>query len=226
MPTTSFSTITTTSSATPATPSTSESAPPMGVVMETMEQTIGITTVADPGDPPGERGQLPIISTVFSLSTTGGTEGPEEQEMEIEYMSTVTKDFKPSDPKESLVGKNLQIKKEMVKGDLHPGDPEYYSSLQYVYQNLQEAEKIVETSRGTTNYVENLQNCQSISQIFENMKLAYIQHAERTGKVSPDGWDTENLEKSVKPWLPSRAHRSSGSKDHGTQRNRKIYDFV
>ena len=72
--------------------------------METMEQTIGSITVGDPGDPPEERGCLPIISTVFSLSTTGGTEGPEEQEMEIEYVSTVTKDFEPSDPKESLTG--------------------------------------------------------------------------------------------------------------------------
>ena len=112
MPTTSGSTITTTSSATPATPSTSESAPPMGVGTETMEQTIRSITVADPGYPPGERGRLPIISTVFSLPTTGDTEGPEEQEMEIEYVSTVTKDFEPSNAKESLTGKDLQIKKD------------------------------------------------------------------------------------------------------------------
>ena len=87
----------------------------------------------------------------------------------------------------------------MVEEDLHPGDPEYYSSLQYVYQNLQEAEQIVETLRGSTNYVANLQNCHSISQIFENMKLAYLQHAEHTGKVLPDGWDMVNLAKLVKP---------------------------
>ena len=129
MPTTSGSTITTTSSAIPTTPSTSGSAPPMGVDTETMEQTIGSITVADPGDAPGERGQLPIISTVFSLSAAGNTEDPEEQEMEIEYVSTVTKDFESCDPKVSLTGKDLQIKKEMVEEDLHPGDPEYYSSL-------------------------------------------------------------------------------------------------
>ena len=199
VPTTSSWTIIMTSSATPATPSTSESAPSMGVSTETVEQTIGSMTVADPGDPLGERGRLPIISAVFSLSTTGGTKGTEEQEMEIEYVSTVTKDFDPVDPKESLTGKDLQIKKEMVEEDLHPGDPEYYSSLQYVYQNLKEAEKIVETSRGTTNYVANLQNCHSINQIFENMKMAYIQHAEHTGKTLPEGWDTVNLAKPVIP---------------------------
>ena len=199
VPTTSSSMITTTSSATLATPSTSKSAPSMGVSMETVEQTIGSITVADPGDPPGERGRLPIISTVFSLSTTEEAEGTEEQEMEIEYVSTVTKDFVPIDPKENLTGKDLQIKKEMVEEDLHPSDPEYYSSLQYVYQNLKEAERIVDASRGTTNYVANLQNCHSINQIFENMKTAYIQHAEHIGKTLPEGWDTVNLEKSVPP---------------------------
>ena len=129
VPTTSSVTITTTSSMTPATPSTSKSAPLMGVSRETVEQTIGSITVADPGDPPGERGRLPIISTVFSLSTTEEAEGTGEQEMEIEYVSTVTKDFEPIDPKENLTGKGLQIKKKMVKEDLQPGDPEYYSSL-------------------------------------------------------------------------------------------------
>ena len=49
--------------------------------------------------------------------------------MEIEYVSTVTKDFESCDPKVSLTGKDLQIKKEMVEEDLYPGDPEYYSSL-------------------------------------------------------------------------------------------------
>ena len=58
----------------------------MGVSTETLEQTMGSITVADPVDPPGERGRLPIISIVFSLSTTESAEGPEEQEMEIEYM--------------------------------------------------------------------------------------------------------------------------------------------
>ena len=199
VPTTSSLMITMTSSATPATPSTSESAPSMGVSTETVEQTIGSITVADPGDPLGERGWLPIISTVFSLLTAEGTEGTQQQEMEKEYVSTVTKDFESIDPKESLMGKDLQIKKEMVEEDLHPGDPEYNTSLQYVYQNLKEAEKIVETSRGTTNYIANLQNCHSINQIFKNMKMAYIQHAERTRKTLPERWDTVNLAKPVAP---------------------------
>ena len=194
VPTTLSSTTTMTSSATPATPSTSESAPSMGVSMETVEQTIRSITVADTGDPSGERGQLPIISTVFFLSITEGTE---EQGMEVEYVSTVTKDFEPVNPKESLTSKDLQIKKEMVEEDLHPGDPKYYSSLQYVYQNLKEAEEIVETTRGMTNYVVNLQNCHSISQIFENMKMAYIEHVKRIGKMLPEGWDMVNLEKPV-----------------------------
>ena len=168
VPTTSSSTITTTSSATPATLSTSESAPSMGVSMETMEQTIGSITVADQGDP----------------------------------------------PKVSLTCKDLQIKKEMVEEDLHPGDPEYYSSLQYVYQNLQEAEKIEETSRGTTNYVANLQHCHSINQIFENMKMAYIQHAEHTRKTLPEVWDTVNLTKPVTP-RGSKGMKIPSEKDPG-----------
>ena len=114
---------------------------------ETMEQTIGRITIADPGDAPGERGHMPIISTIFSLSTPGDTEDPGEQEMELEYVSTVTKDFESYDPKENLTGQDLQIKKEMVEEDLHPGDPEYYPRLQYVYQNVQKAEKAVEASR-------------------------------------------------------------------------------
>ena len=126
--------------------------------------------------------------------------------MEIEYVSIVTKDFEPVDPNESLTGKDLQIKREMVEEDLHPGDPEYHSSLQYVYQNLKEAEKIVETSRGTTNYVANLQNCHSINQIFKNMKMAYIQHAECTVKILPEGWDVVNLAK------PAAARGAKGMK--------------
>ena len=64
---------------------------------------------------------------------------------------------------------------------------------------MKEAERIVESSRGTTNYVTNLQNCHSINQIFENMKTAYAQHAERIGKTLPEGWHMVNLEKSVPP---------------------------
>ena len=159
-----------------------------------MEQTIGRITIADPGDAPRERGHMPIISTVFSLSMPGDTEDNGEQEMELEYVSTVTKDFESYDPKESLTSQDLQIKKEMVEGD-----PKYYSSLQYVYQNLQKAEEAVEASRGMTSYIHKLKNCHSINQIFENMKTAYFHHAERTGKELPEGWDMVNLAEPIPP---------------------------
>ena len=200
VPTTTGATISTTSSATPATPSTSGSIPPKGTgakTTETMEQTIGRITIADPGDAPRERGHMPIISTIFSLSTPGDTDDPGEQEMELEYVSTVTKDFESHDLKETLTGQDLQIKKEMVEEDLHPGNPEYYPRLQYVYQNLQKAEKAVEASRGMMSYTDNLQNCNSINQIFENMKTAYLQHAECIGKELPEGWDMVNLAKPI-----------------------------
>ena len=115
--------------------------------------------------------------------------------MEIEHVSTITKGYYPFDPKEKLTGKDLQIKKEMVDEDLHPGDPSYYSRLQYVYQNWKKAEKVVENTRNTTNYVANLQKCHSISQILENMKTAYAEHAKRVGKILPQDWDTVGLEK-------------------------------
>ena len=141
----------TTSSVTPATLSTSKPALSLGSETDTVEQTIGSITVADPERSLGVRGSLPIITTVFSLSTAEGTEDTEEQEMEVEYVSTVTKDSEPFGPKEKLTGKDLQIKKEMVEEDLHPGDPGYYSRLQYVYQNWRKAEKTVEITSNTTN---------------------------------------------------------------------------
>ena len=202
VPITTGATVSTTSSATPATPSTGGSAPPMGKgteTIETMEQTIGRITMADPGDDPGERGHMPIISTIFSLSTAGEAEGPEEQEMDLEYVSTVSKDYEMYDPKVTLTGPDLQIKKEIIEEDLHPGDPEYYPRLQSVYQRLQKAEEAVEKSKGTKRYNDNLKHCNSINQIFENMKTAYIRHAERTGKVLPEGWDTVNLAKPTSP---------------------------
>ena len=76
--------------------------------------------------------------------------------MELECVSTITKDFESYDPKENLTGQDLQIKKEMVEEDLHPGDPEYYPRFQYVYQNLQKAEEAVEASRGTMSYTDKL----------------------------------------------------------------------
>ena len=78
---------------------------------------------------------------------------------------------------------------------MHPGDPEYYPRPQSVYQKLQKSEEAVEKSKGTKRYNDNLKHCHSINQIFENMKTAYIHHAERTGKVLPKGWDTVNLAK-------------------------------
>ena len=189
----------TTSSATLATQSTSKPALSLGSETDTVEKTIGSITVADPERSLGERGSLPIISTVFSLSTAEDTGGTEEQEMEIEHVSTVTKDFEPFDPKEKLTGKDLQIKKEMVDEDLHPGDPGYYFRLQYVYQNWKKAERTVENTRNTTRYVANLQKCHSIGQILENMKTAYGQHAQHVGKILPEGWDTVGLEKPILP---------------------------
>ena len=122
----------TTSSATPATQSLDKPALSTGTGTGTMEKTIGSITLSDPERSQEERGSLPVISTVFSLSTAGETGEPE---MEIEHVSTITKDYEPFDPKEKLSGKDLQIKKEMVDEDLHPGDSGYYSRLQYVYQN-------------------------------------------------------------------------------------------
>ena len=79
VPTTSGATVPTTSSAAPAKPSTSEFAPTTGTSTEatdTVEQTIGMMTITDPESASEGRGQLPIISTVFSMSTAEGTEDP------------------------------------------------------------------------------------------------------------------------------------------------------
>ena len=114
-PTTSSATVTTPSSVTPATPSTSKPVPLMGGSTETVEQTIGSITVAGPGEPPGERGRLPIISTVFSLSTTEGAEGTEEQGMEVEYVSTVMKDFEPLTQKSNSLVQTYKLRKRWWK---------------------------------------------------------------------------------------------------------------
>ena len=80
VPTTSSVMITTTSSVTPATPSTSKSAPSMGVSTETVEQTIGSITVADPGDPlksyfvvcvhvtPSTSRSVAVLGIIYSLT--------------------------------------------------------------------------------------------------------------------------------------------------------------
>ena len=127
------------------------------------------------------------------MSPSGGTDEPGAQGMELEYASTVTKGLETSDSKVKLTEQDLKIKKEIVEEDLHPGDAEYYPSLQYVYQNLKKAEKAVEASRKTEKYMENLKRCSSINQIFERMRSAYFHHAEHTGKVLPKGWDTVKL---------------------------------
>ena len=166
-PTTSGTTVPTTSSATPAKPTTSESTPMVGTSTETtdtLEQTVGTVTVTDPTGILEGGGQLPIISTVFSMSTVGGTKDPqEEQASEVEYVSTVTSTFDLYDPKEKLGSHDLRIKKELVEENLHPGDQGYYDKLQYVYQNLRDAEKAVEVSKNTPSYNDNMRRYNSIS---------------------------------------------------------------
>ena len=186
----------TTSGATPATQSLNKPALSSGTGTDTVEKTIGSITMSDPEQSLEERGGLPVILTVFSLSTAEGTE---EQGMEIEHVSTITKDYLPFDPKEKLTGKELQIKKEMVDEDLHLGDPGYYSRLQYIYQNWRKAERIVENTRNTSHYVANLQKCHSIGQILENMKTAYAEHTKHVGRTLPKDWDTVGLEKPILP---------------------------
>ena len=188
-----------TSSATPATQSLGKPSSSSDTGTDTVEKTIGSITMSGAAQSLEEGRGLPVISTVFSLSTT---EDMREKGMEVEHVSTITKDYEPFDPKERLTSKDLQIKKEMVDEDLHPGDPGYYSRLQYVYQNWKKAERMVETTRNTTQYVANLQKCHSIGQILENMKTAYAEHAKRVGKILPRDWDTVGLEK---PTLPRGA---------------------
>ena len=94
VPTTSGGTVPTSSSATPAKPFTSESTPTTGAsteITDTIEQTIGMVTITDPGGAVEEGEQLPMISTVFSMSTAEGIEDPEtEQAVRLEYVSTLT----------------------------------------------------------------------------------------------------------------------------------------
>ena len=110
VPTTGGATVPTTSSAAPAKPSTSEFAPTNHTRTEatdTVEQTIGMMTITDPESASEGRGQLPIISPVFSMSTAECTEDPErEQAIGLEYVTTVTQDFEPYDPKEQLSSHN------------------------------------------------------------------------------------------------------------------------
>ena len=116
VPTTSGATVPTTSSATPAKPTTSEPTPMVGTSTETtdtIEQTVGTVTITGPTDTSEGGGQLPIISTGFSMSTAGGTEDlEEEQATEVEYVSTVTPTFDIYDLKEKLGSHDLRIKKK------------------------------------------------------------------------------------------------------------------
>ena len=141
VPTTMGTTVSTTSSATPTTSSTGGTISSMGLSTGAIGQAIGSVIIADSGSILGERGRLPIISSVISMSSSGGTDEPEARGMELVYVSTVTKGLETSDSKVKLTGQDLKIKKEIVEEDLHPGDAEYYFSLQYVYQNLKESRK-------------------------------------------------------------------------------------
>ena len=199
VPTTTGTTVSTTSSATPTTSFTGGTSSTLGQSAGDIGQTIGSVTIVESENVRGEGEQLPIISSVISMSTLGRTDEPEPMETELEYVSTVTKSLEKSGSTIELTRSDLEIKKEMVEEDLHLGDPEYYLSLQYVYQNLKEAERIVETSRKTQNYMDNLKKCSSIRQIFESMKSAYSQHAQHTGKILPEGWDTVKLAEPVPP---------------------------
>ena len=135
-------------------------------------------TITGPTDTSEGGGQLPIISRVFSMSTVGGTEDPEEEQAtEVEYISTVTSTLESYDPKEKLGSHDLRIKKDLIEEDLHPGDPGYYANLQYAYQNLQDAEQAVEVSKNTSSYPDNMRRYNSISQILENIKTAYHYYA-------------------------------------------------
>ena len=199
VPTTTGIPVSTMSSATPTTSSMGGTSSAMELGLGAMGQTIGSVTIAESENDRGEVGHLPIISSVISMSTLGGTDEPEPMETELEYVSTVTKSLEMPGLEVELTRSDLEIKKEMVDEDLHPGDPEYYLSLQYVYRNLKKAEKVVEDSRRTENYMDNLNKCSSIKQIFEKMKSAYSQHAKRTGKVLPKGWDMVKLAEPVPP---------------------------
>ena len=53
----------------------------MGPGTGAIGQTIRSVTIADPGSAPGEKGHLPIISTVISMSTSEGADDPEEHGM-------------------------------------------------------------------------------------------------------------------------------------------------
>ena len=168
---------------------------------------MGTVTITDPTDTSEGGGQLPIISTVFSMSTVGGTEDPEEgQATEVEHVSTVMPTYDIYDPKEKLGSHDLRIKKELVEENLQPGDPGFYANLQYVYQNLQGAEKAVEASKNTPSHSENIRRYNSISQILENMKTAYHYHAKWVGKVLPKGWDMVELGKPI----PSKGAKGMG----------------
>ena len=171
----------TTSSATHAKSLTSLTTPVPGTSTEatdTMEQTIGMVMISDPGTSSEHGGQLPIISTVFSMATMGDTEElGEEQDTELEYVSTVMQNSTFYDPKEQLASYDLKIEKELVEDDLQPGDPEYYPRLQYVYRNLQRVEKAVNASKNTSCHADNMRKYNSMPQIFKNMKTAYSYHA-------------------------------------------------
>ena len=89
------------------------------------------------------------------------------------------------DPKENLGSQHKIIEREIFDDDLQPGDQEYYPSLQRVYQQLQHTTRAADASINMTHDAKNLKKCNSMMQIFENMKSTYEQHTQHTGKVLP-----------------------------------------
>ena len=99
-------TVLTTSGAIPAKPSMSISTPSTSTGTKTTgttEKTIGTMLLMGQGTGTEEVGQLPIISTVYSMSTVGGTQDPEEAEnAELACVSTIRPDLTVYDQKEQL----------------------------------------------------------------------------------------------------------------------------
>ena len=128
---------TTTTSATPAKPSQSIStlSTDTGTKTTMTEQTIGTMVLMGQQTGPGDQ-ELPIISNVFSMSTVGDTVEGDRETSALEYVSEVTRELELYDPKDTFSAIDLHIKREMIDDDIHPGDPEFYPRMQWVYQNV------------------------------------------------------------------------------------------
>ena len=60
-------------------------------------------------------------------------------------------------------------------------------------------ERAVEASKNTIRCIENMRKLNSMTQILENLKTNYLNHAKHTGKILPDGWDTVGLQQPPSP---------------------------